>query len=105
MPNSSTRGVAEAEAQAAMCLAATSGPVPMASQSHCRMVRALSIVSAVVKDLDTTSTSVSSGSSFSCALDTSTGSTLLRKRRRKSCEVTDPSSSVLNTSWMHAGPR
>ena len=45
MPKASTRWVAEAEAQAAMCLAHTAGSFPIPSHNHWRMVRAFSIVS------------------------------------------------------------
>ena len=58
-----------------------SHPCLQASQPH-RTVRALSIVSVVVKVLEMTMTRVVSGLSALSALATSTGSTLARKRRR-----------------------
>lgn len=69
-----------AELQATMCwrqMASESAPL-MFSRSHARMVRALSMVSAVVKVLETITTSVVSGSNPAVARLKSTGSTLAR---------------------------
>ena len=83
MPNCATSGAA-VEMAATCCATTASGSqegIPRTSQS--RTVRAFSIVSAVVKVLLTTSTSVVSGERPSSARATSTGSTLARKRRRR----------------------
>ena len=84
------------------------GGAPAASSSTSRtwrMVLALSMVSAVVKVLETMITRVSSASSPEIERSTSTGSTFERKRRVKPWEVKMPSLSVASTSLMKLGPR
>ena len=89
-PKASTFSRLESDAHATTCAAVTAAsafPPLMRSQSHCRIVRALSIVSAVVKVLDTTTTSVSSASRPSTHRSTSTESTFDKKRRVKPCDA------------------
>ena len=76
MPNSETS--LRLVETATMCLATAS--LPSAAMIHCRTVRALSIVSAVVNVFDTTTTSVVSGSKPLSDRATSTGSTFARNR-------------------------
>mmetsp|Transcript_5622 Transcript_5622/g.22110 ORF Transcript_5622/g.22110 Transcript_5622/m.22110 type:complete len:238 (-) Transcript_5622:230-943(-) len=77
--------------------------IPRNSQS--RIVRALSMVSAVVKLFDTTITSVSSGSRPSVARATSTGSTLARNLRVRPFAATLHSGSQRSASYTNSGPR
>mmetsp|Transcript_50667 Transcript_50667/g.100232 ORF Transcript_50667/g.100232 Transcript_50667/m.100232 type:complete len:252 (-) Transcript_50667:1492-2247(-) len=117
-PNAATFSRAESDAQATTCAAvmalasaALKSPpslsvgVSMRSQSHWRMVRAFSIVSAVVKVLLTTTTSVSSGSRPDTARSTSTGSTLDRNLKVKPWLLKSPSPSVASTSDTNSGPK
>mmetsp|Transcript_33490 Transcript_33490/g.78530 ORF Transcript_33490/g.78530 Transcript_33490/m.78530 type:complete len:204 (+) Transcript_33490:1-612(+) len=103
MPNAET--ASRLEEQAIMCRITTSGSSPIASHSHARTVRALSIVSAVVKVLETTMTIVSSGSRPWVAMMESVGSTLLRNLRLYPSLFSIASLSKRSTSCMKAGPR
>mmetsp|Transcript_6597 Transcript_6597/g.16381 ORF Transcript_6597/g.16381 Transcript_6597/m.16381 type:complete len:205 (+) Transcript_6597:1619-2233(+) len=88
---------------ATMCLATLSGP--SCAMSHLRTVRALSMVSAVVNVLDTTTTSVSSGFSPLSARATSMGSTLARKRSVRPSDARAAMGSVLSAVCTNSGPR
>mmetsp|Transcript_8509 Transcript_8509/g.22403 ORF Transcript_8509/g.22403 Transcript_8509/m.22403 type:complete len:273 (-) Transcript_8509:222-1040(-) len=88
---------------ATMCLRTASSP--SASAIHLRIVRALSIVSAVVKVFETTTTSVASGESPSVARATSTGSTLARKRSRRPAAASLAAASQRSASYTNSGPR
>mmetsp|Transcript_2908 Transcript_2908/g.11465 ORF Transcript_2908/g.11465 Transcript_2908/m.11465 type:complete len:303 (-) Transcript_2908:510-1418(-) len=88
---------------ATMCFLTASWP--RAAMIHWRTVLALSIVSAVVNVLDTTTTSVVSGSRPLSERATSTGSTLARKR---SCLPLAPSAAspqVRSAVCTKSGPR
>mmetsp|Transcript_4516 Transcript_4516/g.12333 ORF Transcript_4516/g.12333 Transcript_4516/m.12333 type:complete len:211 (+) Transcript_4516:1329-1961(+) len=88
---------------ATMCFATASGP--SCAMSHLRTVRALSMVSAVVKVLDTTTTSVSSGFMSFRARATSIGSTFARKRRVRPSDSMAAIGSVLSAVCTNRGPR
>mmetsp|Transcript_19906 Transcript_19906/g.52132 ORF Transcript_19906/g.52132 Transcript_19906/m.52132 type:complete len:273 (-) Transcript_19906:100-918(-) len=77
----------------------------MPSVSHLRMVRALSMVSAVVKVLDTMTTRVVSGSRPAVARLKSTGSTFARKRSVRPSAAAEAAGSVLRASQRNSGPR
>ena len=98
MPNCATSGAA-VEMAATCCATTAAGSqegMPRTSQS--RTVRALSMVSAVVKVLLTTSTSVVSGLRPSSARATSTWSTLARKRRRRPSAQAEAAPSLRSAS-------
>lgn len=88
---------------ATICLPTAS--VPSASTIHLRIVRAFSIVSAVVKVLLTMTTIVVSGFNPSVARVTSIGSTLARKRKRRPLAAFIASGSVRKASKTNSGPR
>mmetsp|Transcript_17756 Transcript_17756/g.30432 ORF Transcript_17756/g.30432 Transcript_17756/m.30432 type:complete len:205 (+) Transcript_17756:1396-2010(+) len=88
---------------ATMCLDTHSSP--SWAMSHLRTVRAFSIVSAVVKVLDTTTTMVSAGSSFLSARATSIGSTFARKRSSRPWAHFAATGSVLRAVCTNRGPR
>lgn len=88
---------------ATMCLATASAP--SSAVSHVRTVRALSIVSTVVKVFDTTTTSVVSGSRPLSARATSIGSTLARKRSCLPEASSADSWSVRRAVCTKSGPR
>ena len=94
---------------AIMCCRVTTSEVTPLKQldfnSHSLIVLALSMVSAVVKVLDTTMTKVFSGFSPCKARETSTGSTLARKRRVLPAAARDAISSVRRASKTNSGPR
>ena len=86
-----------------MCFSTAASPSSAVSQV--RTVRALSMVSTVVKVLDTTTTSVSAGSRPLRARATSMGSTLARKRRDRPAAVAADSWSVRRAVCTKSGPR
>mmetsp|Transcript_37851 Transcript_37851/g.72533 ORF Transcript_37851/g.72533 Transcript_37851/m.72533 type:complete len:327 (+) Transcript_37851:1310-2290(+) len=88
---------------ATMCLATASSPRFEVIQV--RTVRALSMVSAVVNVLDTTTTSVCSGSNSLSALATSTGSTLARNRSLRPRASSMDSGLVRSAVSTNRGPR
>lgn len=89
-----------------MCEAITAAASPgTLSSSHFFRVRALSMVSAVVKVFDTMTTSVDCASRPSTALRTSMGSTLARNLVARPCAATAPCSSVRKASNTNSGPR
>mmetsp|Transcript_25757 Transcript_25757/g.57013 ORF Transcript_25757/g.57013 Transcript_25757/m.57013 type:complete len:361 (-) Transcript_25757:43-1125(-) len=91
---------------AIMCWRMTSAGAPCTlSSSHFLMVRALSMVSAVVKVFETTITRVLSASRPLSALETSTGSTFARKRRVRPAARLAATGSVRSASNTNSGPR
>mmetsp|Transcript_5888 Transcript_5888/g.16804 ORF Transcript_5888/g.16804 Transcript_5888/m.16804 type:complete len:292 (-) Transcript_5888:193-1068(-) len=88
---------------ATMCFA--TAPSPSSAFSHVRTVRALSMVSAVVKVLDTTTAMVVSGFSPFRARATSTGSTLARNRRVRPLDLSADGWSVRRAVCTKSGPR
>mmetsp|Transcript_6130 Transcript_6130/g.17305 ORF Transcript_6130/g.17305 Transcript_6130/m.17305 type:complete len:227 (+) Transcript_6130:885-1565(+) len=89
---------------AATCFATQAGS-PSSLMSHSFTVLAFNMVSAVVKVLETTSTSVVSALSPSSARLTSIGSTLARKRRRRPVAAAAASGSVFRASKTKSTPR
>mmetsp|Transcript_22254 Transcript_22254/g.50824 ORF Transcript_22254/g.50824 Transcript_22254/m.50824 type:complete len:272 (+) Transcript_22254:747-1562(+) len=90
--------------QAAICLPTASG-VPSSLMSHSFTVLALSIVSAVVKVFEITSTNVVSAFNPSKARFTSMGSTFAKKRNLLPSEALAPSGSVFKASWTNSTPK
>mmetsp|Transcript_16302 Transcript_16302/g.41691 ORF Transcript_16302/g.41691 Transcript_16302/m.41691 type:complete len:210 (-) Transcript_16302:237-866(-) len=90
---------------ATMCFFTASGWFPSSVLSQVRAVRALSIVSAVVNVLETTTISVSSAFSPLSARATSMGSTLARKRSCRPLLSAAASWSVRSALCTNSGPR
>mmetsp|Transcript_2380 Transcript_2380/g.3987 ORF Transcript_2380/g.3987 Transcript_2380/m.3987 type:complete len:211 (-) Transcript_2380:515-1147(-) len=101
MPNSSTSF--RLVDTATMCLATASSPRD--EVIHLRTVRALSMVSAVVKVLETTTTSVVSGSNPFSERATSMGSTFARKFSFRPRELSWESALVMSAVCTNSGPR
>mmetsp|Transcript_104488 Transcript_104488/g.326894 ORF Transcript_104488/g.326894 Transcript_104488/m.326894 type:complete len:224 (+) Transcript_104488:626-1297(+) len=90
--------------QATTCLGMHAS-VPSSFTSHSLTVFALSMVSAVVKVLEMTTTSVVSAERPSSARFTSMGSTLARKRKRRPLAASAASGSVFRASKTNSTPR